>query len=223
MDKEVAVEGEEEAAVVAPVEVEVMMMTMIMTTTGNPHLQTNQDLPDVDIKKDTLIRFSTMQRRSNNWLKSCKIKDKQLRDDASQASQPPILSRPPIRMDSNGTQLSQCMLRSEAQWFPRFIKYGHFCRLAMPEDEEGSVIQGKATLKRFAACDGYQQVQTILDAYQETATFSDLIYRIQFCSLGRLVQLLQEAKKRADNWKDMLNTLRRKYNNLHADYGFKAQ
>lgn len=38
------------------------------------------------------------------------------------------------------------------------------------------------------------------------------------CSLSRLIGLLQEANKRADNWKDMTDTLQRKYNALYQDY-----
>lgn len=37
-------------------------------------------------------------------------------------------------------------------------------------------------------------------------------------SLSRLIGLLQEANKRADNWKDMTDTLQRKYNALYQDY-----
>lgn len=37
-------------------------------------------------------------------------------------------------------------------------------------------------------------------------------------SLSRLIGLLQEANKRADNWKDMTDTLQRKYNPLYQDY-----
>ena len=37
-------------------------------------------------------------------------------------------------------------------------------------------------------------------------------------SLSRLTGLLQEANKRADNWKDMTNTLQRKCNALYQDY-----
>lgn len=37
-------------------------------------------------------------------------------------------------------------------------------------------------------------------------------------SLARLIGLLQEANKRADNWKDMTDTLQRKYNALYQDY-----
>ena len=38
------------------------------------------------------------------------------------------------------------------------------------------------------------------------------------CSLSRLIGLLQEANKRADNWKDMTDTLQRKYHALYQDY-----
>ena len=39
-------------------------------------------------------------------------------------------------------------------------------------------------------------------------------------SLTRIIGLksLQEANKRADNWKDMTDTLQRKYNALYQDY-----
>lgn len=47
----------------------------------------------------------------------------------------------------------------------------------MPEDEKGSVIQDKAMLERVVACDGYREVQTILNTYRETA-FSDLVYEL---------------------------------------------
>ena len=69
------------------------------------------------------------------------------------------------------------MLRSEVEWFPRFIRYCHYHLLIMPEDEEGSVIQDNAMLKCVADCEGYQKVQTILDTYRETA-FSDLVHRM---------------------------------------------
>ena len=36
-------------------------------------------------------------------------------------------------------------------------------------------------------------------------------------SLSRLIGLLQEANKRADNWKDMTDTLQRKKNALYQD------
>ena len=45
----------------------------------------------------------------------------------------------------------------------------------MPEDEEGSVIQDKAMLERVATCEGFREVQHILNEYGETA-FSDLVY-----------------------------------------------
>ena len=51
----------------------------------------------------------------------------------------------------------------------------------MPEDEEGSLIQDKATLKHVATCDGWGEVQTILNEYRETA-FTDLVYMIRFCA-----------------------------------------
>ena len=73
------------------------------------------------------------------------------------------------------------MLRSEVDWFPRFIAYCEYYLPTMPEDEEGSPIQDKATLRRVAACDGWRQVQTILDAYRETA-FTDLVYMIMICA-----------------------------------------
>ena len=37
-------------------------------------------------------------------------------------------------------------------------------------------------------------------------------------SLSKFVGLLQEANKRADNWKDMPDTLQRKHNALYQDY-----
>ena len=37
-------------------------------------------------------------------------------------------------------------------------------------------------------------------------------------SLSRLVELLQEANRRADNWKDIIDTMKRRYDNLHKDY-----
>ena len=37
-------------------------------------------------------------------------------------------------------------------------------------------------------------------------------------SLSRLIGLLQEANKRADNWKDMTDTVKRKYNASYQDY-----
>ena len=50
-----------------------------------------------------------------------------------------------------------------------------------PEDEEGSLIQDKSTLRRVSVCDGWREVQTILDEYRETA-FSDLVYMIRICA-----------------------------------------
>ena len=47
----------------------------------------------------------------------------------------------------------------------------------MPEDEEGSEIQYKAMLKRVAACEGWREVQTLVDDYGET-TFSDIVYEL---------------------------------------------
>ena len=73
------------------------------------------------------------------------------------------------------------MLRSEVDWFPRFIAYCEYYLLTMPEVEEGCLIQDKATLRRVAACDGWREVQTILDAYRET-TFTDLVYIIMICA-----------------------------------------
>ena len=73
------------------------------------------------------------------------------------------------------------MLRSEVEWFPRFIAYCEYYLPTMPEDEEGCLIQDKATLRRVATCDGWRQVQTILDAYRETA-FTDLVYMIRICA-----------------------------------------
>ena len=70
------------------------------------------------------------------------------------------------------------MLRSEVDWFPRFIAYCEYYLLTMSEVEEGCLIQDKATLRRVAACDGWRQVQTILDAYRETA-FTDLVHMIR--------------------------------------------
>ena len=46
------------------------------------------------------------------------------------------------------------MLRSEVEWFPRFIAYCEYYLPTMPEDEEDCLIQDKATLSRVAACDG---------------------------------------------------------------------
>ena len=48
----------------------------------------------------------------------------------------------------------------------------------MPEDEQGSLIQDKATLRRVATCEVWQEVQTILNEFRETA-FSDLVYMIR--------------------------------------------
>ena len=73
------------------------------------------------------------------------------------------------------------MLRSEVDWFPRFIAYCQYYVPTMPEDEEGSLIQDKSTLKRVSVCDGWREVQTILDEYRETA-FSDLVYMIRICA-----------------------------------------
>ena len=73
------------------------------------------------------------------------------------------------------------MLRSEADWFPRFIVYCEYYLPTMPEDEEGSLIQDKATLRRVARCDGWRQVQSILDEYRENA-FNDLVYTIRLCA-----------------------------------------
>ena len=73
------------------------------------------------------------------------------------------------------------MLRSEVDWFPRFIAYCEYYLPTMPEDEEGSLIQDKSTLRRVSVCDGWREVQTILDEYRETA-FSDLVYMIRICA-----------------------------------------
>ena len=73
------------------------------------------------------------------------------------------------------------MLRSEVDWFPRFIAYCEYYLPTVPEDEEGNLIQDKATLRCVAACDGWREVQTILDAYRETA-FTDLVYTIMICA-----------------------------------------
>ena len=73
------------------------------------------------------------------------------------------------------------MLRIEVDWFPRFIAYCEYYLPTMPGDEEGSLIQDKAILRRVAACDGWRQVQTILDEYRETA-FTDLFYMIMICA-----------------------------------------
>ena len=51
----------------------------------------------------------------------------------------------------------------------------------MPEDEEGSLIQDKATMRRVTTCDGLREVQNILNEYRETA-FSDLVYMIRICA-----------------------------------------
>ena len=69
------------------------------------------------------------------------------------------------------------MLRSESEWFPRFIRYCRYHLLVMPEDEEGSVIQDKVMLKRVADCEGWRQVQTLCNDYGETA-ISDLVYEL---------------------------------------------
>lgn len=37
-------------------------------------------------------------------------------------------------------------------------------------------------------------------------------------SLARLVELLKDANKCVDDYKDGLNTMNKKYNNLHDDY-----
>ena len=67
------------------------------------------------------------------------------------------------------------MLRSKTEWFPRFIRYCRYHVIIMRGDEEGSVIQDKAMLERVAACEGFREVQNILNEYRETA-FSDLVY-----------------------------------------------
>ena len=51
----------------------------------------------------------------------------------------------------------------------------------MQEDEEDSLIQDKATMKRVPTCDGWGEVQTILNEYRETA-FADLVHMIRFCA-----------------------------------------
>ena len=41
--------------------------------------------------------------------------------------------------------------------------------------------------------------------------------KIEYC-ISRLVELLKEANKRADQYKDQVDFLNRKYNNLHDEY-----
>ena len=72
------------------------------------------------------------------------------------------------------------MLPSEVDWFPRFIAYCEYYLPTMPEDEVGCLIQDKATLRRRRMA-ARRQVQTILDAYRETA-FTDLVYMIRICA-----------------------------------------
>ena len=150
--------------------VEVTMMTQIV---------------DIDDEGDD--GFSTMPRWSNNWLRSCKINDRWLQDIASLVSRPPTPSRPLIKtgvvplspVDQPVYEIQ--MLRSEVEWFPQFIPYREYYLPTMPRDEEGSVIQDKATLKCVTACQGWRDVQTILGEYREMA-FSDLVYMIRICT-----------------------------------------
>ena len=93
----------EEVVVVAESEVEeaeveeTMRMTMTMTmTTPMPHLLSDRVPLHADEGDDG---FSTMPKWSSNWLKSCKISDRWLRDDESRVSRPPILSQLLIKMD----------------------------------------------------------------------------------------------------------------------------
>ena len=77
----------------------------------------------------------------------------------------------------------------------------------MPEDEEGSLIQDKATLKRVSGCNGWREVQTILDDYRETA-FNDLVYLIRICAnlpqtnahYNRVDRIIARAFKSPSPW-----------------------
>ena len=99
------------------------------------------------------------------------------------------------------------MLRSEIDWFPRFIAYCQYYVPTMPEDEEGSLIQDKSTLRRVSVCDGWREVQTILDEYRETA-FSDLVYMIRICAklpptnayYNRVDRIIARAFKTPSPW-----------------------
>ena len=70
------------------------------------------------------------------------------------------------------------MLRSESEWFPRFIRYCRLSSASYARRRRKECIQDKAMLKRVAACEGWRQVQTLCNDYGETA-FSDLVYELQ--------------------------------------------
>ena len=97
------------------------------------------------------------------------------------------------------------MLRSEVDWFPRFIAYCQYYVPTMPEDEEGSLIQDKATLRRVSVCDRWREVQTILDEYGETA-FGDLVHMIRICAklppthYNRVDRIIARAFKSPSPW-----------------------
>ena len=75
----------------------------------------------------------------------------------------------------------------------------------MPEDEDGSLIQDKATLRRVSVCEGWREVQTILDEYGETA-FGDLVHMIRICAklptthYNRVDRIIAQAFKSPSPW-----------------------
>ena len=97
------------------------------------------------------------------------------------------------------------MLRSKVDWFPRFIACCQYYVPTMPEDEEGSLIQDKATLRRVSVCDGWREMQTILDENGETA-FDDLVYMIRICAklpptnYNRVDRIIARALKTPSPW-----------------------
>ena len=98
----VTVEAEDGAVeavvdVVEVVEVEVEEAVEEEATIPHHHPPPVQACPDNDKVDNEGIVFSTKLRHSNSWNKSCKIKSKRLLGAASQVSQPPTLSPPPIK------------------------------------------------------------------------------------------------------------------------------
>ena len=86
--EEVVVVAEREVAEAEVEETMTMTMTMTMTTTMPQFLSDRVPL-HADEGDDG---FSTMPKWSSNWLKSCNLSDRWLRDDESRVSRPPILS-----------------------------------------------------------------------------------------------------------------------------------
>ena len=173
--------AEAEAAVAVAM---MMTMTMTMTMTMMGHLSVYQVPPTVEPD----VEFSTIKKWNSNSLKSYKINARWLRDDGSLVSRPPIPSRPRIRMDDDLPshadrrvyETKKCYEVKSTGSLDSSLTASIIYRPCL-KTKEGSLIQDKATLRRVAACDGWRQVQSILNAYRETA-FTDLVYMIRICA-----------------------------------------